>query len=173
MNAQVTDYLSPKYRPDVDGLRALAVLAVVAYHASPLQMKAGFIGVDIFFVISGFLISTLIFQNLERNSFSFSEFYSRRIKRIFPALLLVLTCSFLFGWIGLYSDEYQQLGKHIAGGEGFISNFILWQESGYFDNSAESKPLFPTNSFLGVVGRSDSGPLHLKNKSLKPIHTIK
>ena len=79
----------PKYRPDIDGLRAIAVLGVVAFHASPNWIKGGFIGVDIFFVLSGYLISTIIFENLDKGTFSFSEFYARRIKRIFPALLLV------------------------------------------------------------------------------------
>ena len=131
----------PKYRPDIDGLRAIAVLSVVIYHAFPKFIRGGFIGVDIFFVISGFLISTIIMGSLERNSFSFIEFYSRRIKRIFPALLLVLIASFVFGWFALLADEYKQLGKHIAGGAGFISNFLFWNESGYFDNAAETKPL--------------------------------
>ncbi|WP_353328607.1 acyltransferase family protein [Chitiniphilus shinanonensis] len=131
----------PKYRPDIDGLRAIAVLFVVAFHAFPAWIKGGFIGVDVFFVISGFLISTIIFENLEKNTFSFSEFYARRIKRIFPALLLVLVASYAFGWFSLLADEYKQLGKHIASGAGFISNFILWGESGYFDNTAETKPL--------------------------------
>ncbi|MDP2071189.1 MAG: acyltransferase family protein [Methylotenera sp.] len=125
----------------MDGLRAVAVLSVVIYHAFPKFIRGGFIGVDIFFVISGFLISTIIFGSLERNSFNFIEFYSRRIKRIFPALLLVLTASFVFGWFALLADEYKQLGKHIAGGAGFISNFLFWKESGYFDNAAETKPL--------------------------------
>lgn len=131
----------PKYRPDIDGLRAIAVLSVVIYHAFPKLVRGGFIGVDIFFVISGFLISTIIMGSLERNSFSFIEFYSRRIKRIFPALLLVLITSFVFGWFALLADEYKQLGKHIAGGAGFVSNFLFWNESGYFDNAAETKPL--------------------------------
>lgn len=131
----------PKYRSDIDGLRALAVLSVVGFHAFPSWFSGGFIGVDVFFVISGFLISTIIFQNLEKETFSFTEFYSRRIKRIFPALLLVLISSYFLGWFVLLSDEYKQLGKHIAAGVGFISNFILWNESGYFDNSAETKPL--------------------------------
>lgn len=131
----------PKYRADIDGLRAIAVLSVVSFHAFPNMLKGGFIGVDIFFVISGFLISTIIFSNLERGSFSFVEFYSRRIKRIFPALLLVLIACFVFGWFTLLSDEYKQLGKHIAGGAGFVSNFLFWQESGYFDNAADTKPL--------------------------------
>jgi peptidoglycan/LPS O-acetylase OafA/YrhL len=135
-------YLShPKYRRDIDGLRAVAVLSVVAFHAFPDWMKGGFIGVDIFFVISGFLISTIIFENLDRGTFTFFEFYARRIKRIFPALLLVLIASFVFGWFALLADEYKQLGKHIAAGAGFVSNLVLWSEAGYFDNSAETKPL--------------------------------
>src|SRR3984893_5065831 len=139
---KATSHLTqPKYRADIDGLRALAVLSVVGFHAFPKWVKGGFIGVDIFFVISGFLISTIIFANLERNRFSFVEFYSRRVKRIFPALLLVLIASFAFGWFALPPDEYKQLGKHIAAGAGFISNLVLWNESGYFDDAAETKPL--------------------------------
>ncbi|CNI08093.1 acyltransferase family protein [Yersinia intermedia] len=140
--AKPSPHLShPKYRPDIDGLRAIAVLSVVAFHAFPDWMKGGFIGVDIFFVISGFLISTIIFENLDIGTFSFSEFYARRIRRIFPGLLLVLIASFVFGWFALLADEYKQLGKHIAAGAGFISNLVLWSEAGYFDNSAEVKPL--------------------------------
>ena len=131
----------PEYRADIDGLRAIAVLSVVGFHAFPSWIKAGFIGVDIFFVISGYLISTIIFENLERNSFSFVEFYSRRVKRIFPALLLVLIAGFAFGWFALLADEYKQLGKHIASGAGFVSNIVLWSEQGYFDTAAETKPL--------------------------------
>lgn len=139
----------PKYRPDIDGLRAVAILSVVGFHAFPFWVKGGFIGVDIFFVISGFLISTIIFDSLACNSFSFVEFYIRRIKRIFPALLLVLSASFALGWFVLLADEYKQLGKHIAGGAGFISNFLFWKESGYFDNAADTKPLLHLWS-LGV-----------------------
>ena len=131
----------PKYRADIDGLRAIAVLSVIGFHAFPFQIHGGFIGVDIFFVISGYLISTIIFENLGRHSFSFSEFYIRRINRIFPALLLVLISSLAFGWFTLLADEYEQLGKHVAAGAGFISNLLLWNESGYFDNAAETKPL--------------------------------
>lgn len=131
----------PKYRPDIDGLRAIAVLSVVAFHAFPAWMKGGFIGVDVFFVISGFLISTIIFENLDGGTFSFPEFYARRIKRIFPALFLVLVACFSFGWFVLLADEYKQLGKHIAAAAGFVSNLVLWSEAGYFDNSVETKPL--------------------------------
>ena len=133
--------MSPKYRSDIDGLRAIAVLSVVGFHAFPGWVHGGFVGVDVFFVISGFLISTIIFSGLDRGIFSFWQFYSRRIRRIFPALVVVLVACFSFGWFSLLSDEYTQLGKHIGGGAAFVSNFVLWNESGYFDASAELKPL--------------------------------
>ena len=133
--------LRPKYRPDIDGLRAIAVLSIVTFHALPNFLRSGFVGVDVFFVISGFLISRILFENLERGTFRFSDFYARRIRRIFPALSLVLGASSAFGWIALRADEYKQLGKHIAAGAGFISNLVFWSEAGYFDNSAETKPL--------------------------------
>jgi len=140
----------PKYRPDIDGLRALAVLSVVAYHAFPRTVTGGFVGVDVFFVISGFLISTIIFGSLFRyNGFDFIEFYGRRVRRIFPALAIVLLASFTFGYFYLLNDEFDQLGKHMAGGAGFVSNIVLWFESGYFDTSAETKPLLHLWS-LGV-----------------------
>lgn len=131
----------PKYRSDIDGLRAIAVLSVVIYHAFPNFLKGGFVGVDIFFVISGFLISTIIFENLNNNSFSFATFYSRRIRRIFPALIIVLITTIIFGFYVLFSDEFQQLGRHIIGGTTFSSNFTLLKESGYFDTASELKPL--------------------------------
>ena len=131
----------PHYRTDIDGLRAIAVLSVLGFHAFPNAIQGGFVGVDIFFVISGFLISTIIHDNLINNSFSFIEFYSRRIRRIFPALLLLLLTGFILAWFLLLADEFKQLAKHIAGSAGFIANFIFWQESGYFDNIAETKPL--------------------------------
>lgn len=130
-----------KYRPDIDGLRAIAVLVTIGFHAFPAWAKGGFIGVDVFFVISGFLISSIIFSGLKAGTFSFIDFYSRRIRRIFPALTVVLFGSLAFGWFALLSDEYKQLGKHVAGGAGYVSNYILWGESGYFDNIAETKPL--------------------------------
>ena len=130
-----------KYRPDIDGLRAIAVLAVVGFHAFPKAVKAGFIGVDIFFVISGYLISTIVFSNLERESFSILDFYNRRIRRIFPALIAVMLASIAFGWFALFADEYRQLGKHIAAGAAFLSNVAFYRESGYFDNASETKPM--------------------------------
>ena len=133
--------LKINYRSDIDGLRAIAVLAVVFFHAFPEMMPGGFIGVDIFFVISGFLISGILFQGLKSQDFSFSEFYARRIRRIFPALIIVLLSSYIFGWFVLLADEYSLLGKHIAAGAAFASNFFFWQEVGYFDVSADTKPL--------------------------------
>lgn len=130
-----------KYRPDIDGLRAIAVLSVVLFHAFPEWISGGFIGVDIFFVISGYLISQILFESLDKGTFSFGEFYSRRIRRIFPALLLVLIACFAFSWFALLADEFKQLGRHIVAGASFISNLVLWSEAGYFDNSAETKPL--------------------------------
>lgn len=144
-----THAVHPKYRPDIDGLRAIAVLSVVIFHAFPSVLRGGFIGVDIFFVISGFLISTIILGNLKNHSFSFADFYGRRIRRIFPTLLLVLLACLAFGWYALLSAEYKQLGLHTASGAGFMANFTFWRESGYFDNAAETKPLLHLWS-LGV-----------------------
>ena len=129
------------YRSDIDGLRAFAVIAVVIYHAFPSLLPGGFIGVDVFFVISGFLISSIIFSELDAQSFKFSNFYARRIKRIFPALIVVLLASFIVGWFLLFENELKQLGDHVSRAALFLSNFILWYETGYFDNAAETKPL--------------------------------
>jgi len=122
-------------------LRAIAIIPVVIFHAFPSLMPGGFVGVDIFFVISGFLISGIILKGLQRDTFSFSAFYSNRIKRIFPALLLVLASCFVFGWFFLLPGEFAQLGKHIFGGAGYVENFVLRREAGYFDTSSFLKPL--------------------------------
>lgn len=132
---------APKYRPDIDGLRAISILSVVLFHAFPNWIGGGFVGVDVFFVISGYLISFVIIENLKKNTFSFLEFYCRRIKRIFPALIIVLLFCYIFGWRVLFLDEYCQLAKHIMSSAGFIQNIILWKEASYFDNAAELKPL--------------------------------
>lgn len=129
------------YRPDIDGLRAIAVLLVIGFHASPNWIKSGFIGVDIFFVISGYLITKNIVGDLSEDKFEFIDFYSRRARRIFPALILVLLFSGLIGWIYLLGPEFKQLGKHIAGGAIFIENILYFNEVGYFDADAYTKPL--------------------------------
>ncbi len=129
------------YRPDIDGLRAIAVSAVIGFHAFPAWIRGGFVGVDVFFVISGYLISTILLTGMERGSFRFSQFYMRRIRRIFPALIVVLLACMAAGWLVLFSSEYKALGKHVAGSAAFVSNFLLWNEAGYFDKAAETKPL--------------------------------
>lgn len=129
------------YRPDIDGLRAFAVLVVVGFHAFPAAFPAGFIGVDVFFVISGYLITSIIRADLAGGRFSLAGFYSRRIRRIFPALLLVLGACLAAGWFLLLADEYWELGKHVAAGAGFASNLVLLSESGYFDTVSEKKIL--------------------------------
>jgi peptidoglycan/LPS O-acetylase OafA/YrhL len=129
------------YRRDIDGLRAIAVLSVVGFHAFPDWMPGGYIGVDVFFVISGFLITGMIRANQDEGRFRFRSFYARRIRRIFPALVLVLTVVYAIGWFVCLPKELEQLGKHTLGGATFVSNFVLWRESGYFTNAAETKPL--------------------------------
>lgn len=131
----------PAYRPDIDGLRAIAVLAVVLFHAFPSLLPGGFIGVDIFFIISGFLIGSIIMGEMAQQRFSFARFYGRRVKRIFPALALVMASCAVAGWFVLFADEYKMLGRHLVAGAGFISNLLLWSEVGYFDTAADTKPL--------------------------------
>ena len=129
------------YRPDIDGLRAFAVLAVIGYHYFPQWIKGGFVGVDIFFVISGFLIGGILLDSIRADRFCLLEFYMRRIRRIIPALVLVMAAVLTFGWFALLPDDYKSLGKHAVGGASFISNLMLWKESGYFDVISERKPL--------------------------------
>ena len=129
------------YRPDLDGLRAVAVLSVLMFHAFPSLLPGGFVGVDIFFVISGFLITGIILKGLQQGDFSFKEFYARRIGRIFPSLFLVLSVCLTIGWFVLFPDEYRQIAKHTIAGAAFMSNLLSWHQAGYFDTAARSKPL--------------------------------
>jgi peptidoglycan/LPS O-acetylase OafA/YrhL len=137
------------YQPHIDGLRALAVLSVVINHLTPRWLPGGFIGVDIFFVISGYLISSKIFYELRMGNFQFSDFYWRRAKRLIPALTVVLVAVLLLAWFVLYPLEYESLARHSVGGIAFISNFIMMREAGYFDDAAITKPLMHLWS-LGV-----------------------
>jgi peptidoglycan/LPS O-acetylase OafA/YrhL len=129
------------YRPDIDGLRAISILLVVGYHAQPWLIPGGFIGVDIFFVISGFLITRIILSQVKANAFSFKEFYSRRIRRIFPALIVVLAVTYLIGWFVLLPDGFSVLGKSIAAGVAFVSNLFRLRQVGYFAPDAAENPL--------------------------------
>ena len=122
------------YRQDIDGLRAIAILLVVGFHY--FGVKGGFVGVDIFFVISGYLITRILLVDIKHNTFSMSAFYARRVRRIFPALIVVLVACLAFGWSQLFSDDFQKLAKHVMAGSMYVQNFLLWQESGYFDADA-------------------------------------
>ena len=133
--------LTHNYRSDIDGLRALAVISVVIFHAFAWLIPGGYAGVDVFFVISGYLITTNILNGLNESTFTIQGFYQRRVRRIFPALVTMLALVYAFGWFVLLASEYRQLGKHVGSGASFISNIILWQESGYFDTSSAVKPL--------------------------------
>ncbi len=126
------------YRPEIDGLRALAVLLVVSYHY--FAVRGGFVGVDIFFVISGYLISYQIFSDLDRSSFSLIAFYAKRIRRIFPPLLLMIVVMLIAGWLLLLPTDFKSLGKHAAAGVSYVSNLLLWTEAGYFDAPSGYKP---------------------------------
>ncbi len=116
-------------------------MPVVLFHAFPKLAPGGYVGVDVFFVISGFLITSNVVENLQRGTFSFAEFYIRRAKRIFPALAVVLLATLAFGWIWLLPEEYAELGKHAIAGAGFATNIVQWTEAGYFDPAAQLKPL--------------------------------
>ena len=133
--------MSIAYRSDIDGLRAIAILTVVAFHAFPEVFPGGFIGVDVFFVISGYLITSILQQEMQTGRWSLASFYARRILRIFPALILVLFACLFAGWHTLLAQEYMQLGKHLGLGAAFLSNIGLWLEAGYFDKASEAKPL--------------------------------
>jgi peptidoglycan/LPS O-acetylase OafA/YrhL len=129
------------YRPDIDGLRAIAVVAVVAFHAFPNALRGGFTGVDIFFVISGYLISRLIWDGLDDNSFTLLGFYRRRVVRLFPALVVVLAACLVAGWWLLLPSQFATLGKDVAAAAVYSSNFVFWHESGYFATPASLRPL--------------------------------
>lgn len=130
-----------RYRPEIDGLRALAVVPVVLFHYFPAWLPGGFIGVDIFFVISGHLITGILWQELQSGKFSLTSFYERRVRRLFPALITCLSAVLFAGWWLLYSDEYRQIGKHVGASAAFILNWMLYLESGYFDTATIKKPL--------------------------------
>ncbi len=138
-----------RYRADIDGLRAIAVLAVVVFHAFPDLLPGGFVGVDVFFVISGYLITNIIEKNMQSGTFSLRSFYARRINRLFPALLVVITSFYLLGWLVLFADEYLSLGTHMVAASLFASNVLLGWEIGYFDPDVSAKPLLHLWS-LGV-----------------------
>jgi peptidoglycan/LPS O-acetylase OafA/YrhL len=129
------------YRPDIDGLRAIAVSLVLIFHLNPRLLRGGFVGVDVFFVISGYLIFAITRRELANGTFSLWQFYGRRIRRLFPALLLMLTTVLALGWVVMSAPEFELLGKHLAAAGLYLSNFVYWREAGYFDANSESKAL--------------------------------
>src|ERR1700678_749981 len=138
---EFVDQNSHKIRSDIEGLRAVAVVSVLINHAFPKALPGGFAGVDIFFVISGYLIGRHLLQDLQAARLSILGFYARRARRIFPALALVLISVWCVGWFILSSSEFAALGRHIVAATFFSNNFLLSSESGYFDASALEKPL--------------------------------
>ena len=138
-----------RYRPEIDGLRAIAVLSVILYHAGFSWFGGGFVGVDVFFVISGYLITGILVGENEVGNFSILRFYERRARRILPCLFLVLFITICFAPFAMLPSQMLDLGKSLASVIIFISNFYLWKTTGYFDSASESKPLLHTWS-LGV-----------------------
>jgi peptidoglycan/LPS O-acetylase OafA/YrhL len=130
-----------RYRPDIDGLRAIAVMLVVNFHAFPDAMPGGFIGVDVFFVISGFLITGIIARELESQRFSLLSFYHRRVRRIFPALIVVLSAALVLGWLWMLPAAYTKLSADVFASAAFLANIALLLQSGYFDVESAKKPL--------------------------------
>lgn len=128
------------YRPDIDGLRAIAVLSVLLYHAFPAVFRSGYIGVDMFFVISGFLITTIIRNELIKGNFSLLSFYKKRVRRIYPALIMTLAGVLFLSWFLMSTDEFAITLKHLIFSSLFTENFLLWSEDGYFDNASIFKP---------------------------------
>lgn len=133
-----------KYRREVDGLRALAVVPVILFHAGFAPFSGGFVGVDVFFVISGYLITSIIQADLEEGSFSIAKFYERRARRILPALFVVMAVSMPFAWMWLHPDDLRSFWRSVASVSAFASNILFWRESGYFNTAAELKPLLHT-----------------------------
>ena len=138
-----------KYRPEVDGLRAVAVMSVLLFHAGFTAFSGGFVGVDVFFVISGYLITTIILGELEKGTFSLANFYERRFRRILPALYLVMAVTLVVGWFTLLPDEYKNLGQSVVATTLYANNMLLGLTSGYWDLASQFKPLLHTWS-LGV-----------------------
>lgn len=140
---------SGHYRRDIDGLRAIAVFMVLMVHAFPKRLPNGYVGVDIFFVISGYLITSILLRDFSINSFSIREFYIRRINRIFPALLLVLVFTMTIGMLVMYPDEYLKMRWSALASTLFSANIKFYLEAGYWDISSKLKPLLHLWS-LGV-----------------------
>lgn len=133
-----------QYRADIDGLRGVAVLLVIAYHAGLDRISGGFVGVDVFFVISGYLIGSIILDDVRHRRFSFAEFYERRVRRLLPALSVVLLVTLLLGTIYSMPPELEEIGRTVLAALTFSSNIYFWRNSDYFDTPALYQPLLHT-----------------------------
>lgn len=140
----MTKHAHLKYRPDIDGLRTLAVMPVILFHAGFQIFSGGFVGVDVFFVISGYLITTILLSELEQGNFSIVNFYERRARRILPALFFVMACSLPFAWLWLLPQDMLSFSQSLIAVSLFGSNILFWRTSGYFDTATELKPLLHT-----------------------------
>jgi peptidoglycan/LPS O-acetylase OafA/YrhL len=132
------------YRPEIDGLRALAVLPVIFFHAGFQIFSGGFVGVDVFFVISGYLITTIILAEKKAGTFTIINFYERRARRILPALFVVMAVSLPFAWVWMLPSDLKLFSKSLIAVSAYSSNILFWLESGYFDSANELKPLLHT-----------------------------
>jgi peptidoglycan/LPS O-acetylase OafA/YrhL len=133
-----------RYRAEIDGLRAVAVIPVILFHAGFELFSGGFVGVDIFFVISGYLITTIILSEMEEGTFSILRFYERRARRILPALFVVLFTCLPLAWLCLLPSDTKRFSQSLVAVSVFASNILFWQTSGYFSSAAELKPLLHT-----------------------------
>lgn len=133
-----------KYRREIDGLRAVAVLPVILFHAGFTVFSGGYVGVDVFFVISGFLITTILLGELEAGDYSIARFYERRARRILPALFLVLACASVAAWAIMLPSQLDEFGRSLISVVLFVSNVFFWKESDYFAPAAELSPLLHT-----------------------------
>ena len=133
-----------RYRREIDGLRALAVVPVILFHAGFSWFGGGFVGVDIFFVISGFLITSIIIAAKESGGFSIADFYERRARRILPALVLVVCCTIPAAWLWMPPHKLREFSTSLGAVALFSSNFLFWSETGYFATAAVEKPLLHT-----------------------------
>ena len=133
-----------KYRSEIDGLRAVAVVPVILFHAGFEIFSGGFAGVDIFFVISGYLITSIIMSEMEKGKFSILTFYERRARRILPALFFMLFSCLPFAWLWLNPVDMKDFAQSLIAVSTFLSNILFWRETGYFATAAELKPLLHT-----------------------------
>jgi peptidoglycan/LPS O-acetylase OafA/YrhL len=143
-SAHVHSPARAKYRPDVDGLRAIAVLSVLLFHGGITTLSGGYVGVDVFFVISGFVIATKLVEEIEEGKFSIANFYVRRIRRILPALIAVILGCCVAALVFFLPDALRDFSRSVVATSIFLSNMFFWRNSGYFETGALDRPLLHT-----------------------------